>query len=244
MTRPYLDASLVNVTIDPSTLGQGTYYGKIQVSATAANTPQVLTVILTVLPPGTPLGPQIYPAGLIFTGLAGGTPGSQDVLVANPSGQGNSFQSGQIGSGFTYLPASASLSSIRPTTVRVFPDFSSLPGGSVQQGTITLQFADRSQSQTVNVLLVVAPSGATANSRRQDAQGVPEAAWCGTQKLLVQFRSPQPSQNTIAVTVGTSVTLEVQVSDACGNLIGPGGESALVTARFATNDSIRARTRR
>src|ERR1035437_8022952 len=50
--RPYLDVSLVTVSIDPSTLAAGTYYGRIQVAATAANTPQVMTVILTVLPAG------------------------------------------------------------------------------------------------------------------------------------------------------------------------------------------------
>ena len=86
--RPYLDVSLVNVSIDPSTLAPGTYYGRIQVSAVAANTPQVMTVILTVLPAGITLGAQVFPAGLIFTGVAGVTPGSQDVQVGNPAGTG------------------------------------------------------------------------------------------------------------------------------------------------------------
>src|SRR6185436_3943165 len=68
VTRPYLDVSLVSVAIDAATLGPGTYYGRIQVSAVAANTPQLLTVVLTVLPAGFTLGAQVYPSGLIFTG--------------------------------------------------------------------------------------------------------------------------------------------------------------------------------
>src|ERR1019366_1181923 len=89
--RPYLDVSLVTVSIDPITLAAGTYYGRIQVSAPAVNTPQVMTVILTVLPAGLTLGPQMFPTGLIFTGVAGVTPGSQDVQVGNPTGQVNNF---------------------------------------------------------------------------------------------------------------------------------------------------------
>jgi hypothetical protein len=91
VTHPYLDASLVTVSIDTSGLGPGTYYGKIQISAPAVNTPQLLTVILTVLPAGSTLGPQVYPTGLIFTGVAGVTPGKQDVLVGNPTGQPRQF---------------------------------------------------------------------------------------------------------------------------------------------------------
>ena len=122
--RPYQDVSLVNVSINPATLGPGTYNGRIQVSAVAANTPQLMTVILTVLPVGFTLGAQIFPAGLIFTGVAGGTPGSQDVQVGNPAGVANSFQSGIIGTGFSYLPTNATVQPNQPTTVHVYPDFS------------------------------------------------------------------------------------------------------------------------
>ena len=242
--RPYLDVSLVTVSIDPSTLGAGTYYGRIQVSATAANTPQVMTVILTVLPAGLSLGPQVYPAGLIFTGVAGVTPGSQDVQVGNPTGQVNNFQSGLIGTGFSFLPTNASIQPNQPTTVRVFPNFSQLTAGSIQQGTITLQFSDRSPSQTINVLIVVAPAGSTAvavdtedSGDRVAAErgyriemGPDAASGCATQALQIQYRSLQP--NFVAV-VGQATAIDVQVSDGCGNLVGPGGQNAQVTAYLA-----------
>jgi hypothetical protein len=160
---PYLDVSLVAVTINPSGLAAGTYYGKVQVSATAANTPPSVTVILTVLPAGSTIGTQLYPTGLIFTGVAGVTPGSQDVQVGNLTGQANSFQSAQLGTEFSYLPTNASIQPNQPTTVRVYPDFSKLTPGSIQQGTIVLQFSDLSPQQVVKALFVVAPAGATAN---------------------------------------------------------------------------------
>src|ERR1035437_9880379 len=245
--RPYLDVSLVTVSIDPSTLAAGTYYGRIQVAATAANTPQVMTVILTVLPAGLTLGPQVFPTGLIFTGVAGVTPGSQDVQVGNPTGQVNNFQSGLIGVGFSFLPTNASVQPNQPTTVRVFPDFSHLTPGSIQQGTITLRFSDRSPSQTINVLTVVAPSGSTPSGLSAGAydEGARDDRWyridvgpnaasaCASQALQVQYRSLQPN---FAAVTGQATTLDVQVSDGCGNLVGPGGQSAQVAAYFSNND--------
>jgi hypothetical protein len=117
----------------------------------------LLTVILTVLPAGSTLGPQVYPTGLIFTGVAGVTPGKQDVLVGNPTGQPNSFLSGQIGSGFTFVPPVATIQPSQPQTVHVYPDFSKITPGTISRGTTTLQFTDGSPSQTVNILFVVAP---------------------------------------------------------------------------------------
>jgi uncharacterized protein (TIGR03437 family) len=245
LQRPYLDVSMVTVSIDPSTLGAGTYYGRIQVAAPAANTPQVMTVILTVLPAGLSLGPQMFPAGLIFTGVAGVTPGSQDVQIGNPTGTVNSYQSALIGTGFSFLPTNASIQPNQPTTVRVFPDFSNLSPGSTQQGTIALQFADRSPQQVINILIVVAPAGSAAaaldpydfGDRAAEVRGYgielgPNAAsGCATQALQVQYRSLQPNFTAV---VGQGKAIDVQVSDGCGNLVGPGGQQAWVTAYFAS----------
>ncbi len=245
VSRPYLDVSLVTVSINPGTLAAGTYYGQIQVSAPAANTPQVMTVILAVLPAGLSLGPQIFPSGLIFTGVAGVTPGSQDVQVGNPTGKVNSYQSGIIGTGFSFLPANATIQPSQPTTLRVFPDFSALTAGSLQRGTITLQFSDGSPSQTVNVLIVVAPPGSTPAAVETDDSGGrgtaergyrielgPNAAsGCATQPLQIQYRSLQPNFTAV---VGQGTTIDVQVSDGCGTLVGPGDQQAQVSAYFAS----------
>ena len=71
VTRPYLDVSQVNVTVDPTNLQAGqTYYGRIIItSPQAVNTPSLITVIVNVLPAGFDLPPEIYPTGLIFTGV-------------------------------------------------------------------------------------------------------------------------------------------------------------------------------
>jgi uncharacterized protein (TIGR03437 family) len=131
----------------------------------------------------------------------------------------------------------------QPTTVRVYPDFSNLSPGSLHRGTITLQVSGGSPSQNISVLIVVAPSGTTPNSlighaRPGSPAAQPEASGCATQGLFVVFRSPQPSQSTFSAVVGQATTMDVQVSDGCGNLVGPGGQDAKVSASFSSGDSI------
>ncbi len=244
--RPFLDVSQVSVTIDPTNLQGGqTYYGRITITSSAAvNNPQLITVIVNVLPAGVNPGPQIFPTGLIFTGVAGVDPGSQDVRVANPSNSANSFQSGIIGTGFSFLPLNASLGSAQLATLHVYPDFSNVTPGSQQHGTITLQFSDGSPSQTVGVLIVVAPPGVTPNNGDANTQAegrdiMPRASGsCASQPLQLQYRSlPSP----FSATVGQGTTIDVTVSDGCGNLIGPSGQTAQtakVTALFSNADTV------
>jgi uncharacterized protein (TIGR03437 family) len=243
---PYLDVSLVNVSVNSASLNAGTYYGQIQVASQATNTPQLLTVILTVLPPGFSLGPQVFPAGLIFTGVAGVTPGSQNVNVGNPAGATNTtYQSGIIGAGFSFAPTNAVLQATQASTLHVYPDFSTLSPATIQQGTITLQFSDRSPSQTVNVLIVVAPTGVTPTGaqavgdveerRHADAAEPRAGSACASQALQIQYRSLQAN---FTATVGQGTALEVQVTDGCGNLVGPGGQNAQVTAYFSSGDTV------
>jgi uncharacterized protein (TIGR03437 family) len=175
--------------------------------------------------------PEVRPSGLIFTGVAGADPGSQDVLVGNPKPQTDDFLSSSIGRGFTYLPANSSVPSGQPATVRVFPKFADLNPGDVQHGTITLQFSDGTPV-TIRVLSVVAPAASAPN---RSESGEAAAGNCPSPKLEIQFRSLQPGFSAV---VGQGTTVEVQVADDCGNLIGPGGISgAAVQATFSNGDA-------
>jgi len=103
VAQPFLDVSLVSVSINP--IGwRPELLGQIQISAVASNTPQVLTVTLNVLAAGSTLGPDLQPSGLIFTGVAGANPSSQDVTVGNPLAQTANFISGSLGKAFSYCP--------------------------------------------------------------------------------------------------------------------------------------------
>jgi uncharacterized protein (TIGR03437 family) len=230
VTEPYLDVSTVTVSIDPTGLAAGAYYGQIQVSSSAANSPQLLTVILTVLPAGTTPGPEVQPTGLIFTGVAGVTPGYQDVLLGNPKAQPDNYLSASIGSAFSYLPGSSAVPPNQPTTLRVYPDFSNVQPGEIDHGVITLLFSDGTP-RNISVLTVVAPSSSTTSSLKLG----PQATGCSSTNLEIQWRSPL--QNFAAV-LGQPTTLQVQVVNDCGNPIGPGNViGASVTGTLSNRDT-------
>jgi len=76
--------------------------------------------------------------------------------------------------------------------------------------------------------------GTGADGRIRELSSREAASGCATEALQVQYRSLQP--NFVAV-VGQATALDVQVTDGCGNLVGPGGQSAQVSAYFSDNDT-------
>lgn len=225
--RPFVDASRVSVSVDASGLAAGEYHGRIQVEAAAANTPQVLSVILHVLPPGSTPGPEIHPTSLIFTGVAGLSPGSRDVLIGNPGRTPVSYTSGSSTRSFTYASANASVSPEEPVILRVFPDYFPLTAGTADAGSITLVFADGT-TRSINVLSIVAPVGVTPEQLRG---GSLPAVACSSPNLRIQHRALRTG---FTATTGQPTTIEVDVADECGNRLGPG---ATVVAGFSNRDS-------
>jgi len=212
VTQPFTDVSIVNVRIDSSGLSPGDYYGQIQVKSIATNSPQSVSVALTILPPDSRLAPELRPTGLIFTGPAGLTPGSQDVQIGNPAAQATDYLSGIIGSGFSIQPSNATVQPNQPATLRVYPDFSTLAPATVQRGTITLQFSDGTP-KTVSVLTVVASDGrGPASSPRELAPRDAQTA-CAPSKLFPLFTELGSGGGGPA---GWPQTITVKVVDDCG----------------------------
>src|SRR5258707_5887363 len=72
-TAGSLQIPLVNVYANASGLKAGSYSGQIRVRAAGAdNSPQVVTVILNILPLGSNPNATVRPTGLIFAARAGG----------------------------------------------------------------------------------------------------------------------------------------------------------------------------
>jgi uncharacterized protein (TIGR03437 family) len=233
--RPFLDVDQPNVTVDPTSLSPGIYYGRILINSKAAvNNPQLITVTVNVLPSGFTLPPEIYPTGVIFTGVAGVNPSSTDVMVQNSATNPTSYQSSSVGAGFTFLPTNAAQPTGKGTDVKVYPDFSKLTSSSTVHGGITFLFADGTM-ENVGVLIVTAPPGVTPNSGgNADAEGralTPHASGsCASQALQVVYRL---LQNNFTAVVGQGTNIEAVVSDGCGNLV-TNPQTAQVVASFNT----------
>jgi len=194
---------VIDVSIDPTNLDQGDYYAQIQAtSGTAGNSPQTVTCIAHILAPGSDPGPDVQPSGLIFTGVSGSNPSSQDITVSYLAGA-NAYQSAVVtddgGGWLKNAPTSASLLPGQPAQVVVYPDFTTLAPG-VYHGTITFLF-NNNVASTVDVIAVIA--GGSGSSALTTANALrPAVAIADSQALPVEAPAlrPQSSEGATPVT--------------------------------------------
>jgi uncharacterized protein (TIGR03437 family) len=212
VTRPYLDVSLLDVAVNPAGMAAGDYYAQIQVTSTAGNSPQSVTVLLTVKPAGTQPTTEIQPSGLIFTGTASTQPGSQTVRLATQASNPNNFRANPATfDGAPWLVSVPGTGTVMPTggaAITVQPNFNALNPG-VYFGTITFLFGDNT-SRTVNVLTVLAPPGSGAGSSLR------YAASCSHTQVNFQLTSTQPgSDGGFPAPVGQPIKLQFKIAYTC-----------------------------
>ena len=217
-------APALQVTASAASLQPGDYYGLVTIKpASATNSAQLFSVVLSVLSADRSPGPVIEPTGLIFISASNTVPAAQTTQVFNPTTSPLMFTTTpSVPSGsvwFKQQPASGTVSPGQPLIIAVQPA-AGLSAG-VYPGTITFQFSDGSV-RAVNLLWVVAPGGSTSAARA--------AAGCTPTKLLpvltllgLNFTSP----------VAWPTPIQVQITDDCGSPMNAG----LVTAGFSNGDA-------
>ncbi len=230
--------SVVTVNVDPSKLAvAGTYYGLVEVDApTAANSPQVLTVVLQLLPAGADTGAALTPGSLLFTTTAGASsPGSQNVQVYNITAKAKSFRSvvsTDPGLSIVTLPTDATLDPQNPRPIVVQPLTTAL-GPGVYTGAVTLEFDDgRVIRVTVKVIATKAGGASSAGISRSNARAAnpADATGCTPTKLQPILTAPNEAFNTFT---GSGVKLGVFVEDDCGVPL----ESGSVEVSFSNGDT-------
>ncbi len=218
----------ITVTVNQAGLAAGFYYGLVRVdSAAAANTPQIVTIVLQVLPAGRDPGPVIQPSELVFTAVAGDPPpGAKNLFVYNVSGAPqtyvSSFTSSNVNDALNFIPGNATLALTHPTRIVVQPLTSGLTVG-VHDAELTLQFSD-GRVRRVGVRTIVTPPTGI---------GLLPAARAATSCTPTQL---VPAITTLGQSFGVPaawpVVLEAQVSDDCGNPLNAGN----VVATFSNGD--------
>ena len=229
--RPLQDVAFVEVVPDTRSLVQGDYYAEIRIASPGLS-PQIVTVLVKVLPCGSNPGPEVRPSGLVFIGTPGAAPPSEDVRVSNilsvPATYISTSQTFDGGKWIAHFPATATVNPNEPRRIVVQPDFTGITPG-VKRGALYLLFDDGS-SRTVNILSIIPSAPPSANKG-----GNREAVSCSSPILRSEFLSlPEGS----AAAVGQPVTIEVKVADECGNLV-LGAEkntNSAVYAKFSNGD--------
>lgn len=227
VVEPWLEVDEVTVSINPTGLAPGQYYDQIEVTGDADNSPQLVTVLVNVLPEGSNPGPDVTPTGMIFISKQGENPGSQSV-VFNHLGKGAvTYDSSRLGSWYETAPGFGRAQANAPGNIVIAPSLATLTPG-VRRGVVTFQVQEDGSVRTVNLLSVVAPPDAGDKSERS-------AANCAAPTLRVESTG---LRDAFSVRVGEAVTVEVKAADECGNLLTPlaGGSGAQVIARPENGD--------
>jgi uncharacterized protein (TIGR03437 family) len=220
----------VSVRVNPAGLAPGDYYGKVQVSADGvANSPQAVSVVLTVLPATGNLNPSVLPTGLIFVGTAGAAdPARQSLQITNLSSKPLTYTTNifldQTGTKWLAPPSGGTVTPAQPVNVSVQPTIAGLVPG-VYTGDLTIFFVEINTTQHIPILLVVIPH--PTSSPKPDSPR--DAGGCNPTKLLPIFT--QLGQSFIA-TAAWPAALEVTVIDDCGNPMTSGS----VVTTFSNGD--------
>jgi trimeric autotransporter adhesin len=227
-SSPSQAAPQVTINMNQSGLAAGDYYGLVRIDAPgAANTPQVVTVFLTVLPVGSDPGASIQPSELFFQVAPNAeSPGSQEVLVYSIGAAAQTFYTGYPSEATVIrtLPYGATLNPSHPTRFLVEPIGSFTAG--TYSDSVTFQFSDgRVQTLKVNVIAATPAAGSNTGGLRPRDSSTP----CAPTKPIPALTTLSPS---FAVSAGWPVALNVQSVDDCGNP----QTSGSVTVRFSTGD--------
>ncbi|MBI3934303.1 MAG: hypothetical protein HY316_06395 [Acidobacteria bacterium] len=218
----------LTISVDPVGLSPGDYGGYLSVHASGArNTPQLASVILRVLPPGSPPIGQVQPKGLVFSATTGSAPQSQEVTVQTTSGGTLNFVAGtRTQDGATWLTATPTAGSLTSSTdrprIRVQVSPGTLPAG-VYRGSVTVSFSDGTVCE-VAVVMIVREPGATSQSFGGVAQGCSP-----NQQVIISTRLG----NNFALPTGWPTTVIAAVTTNCGDPI----NNSTVAASFSNGDS-------
>jgi hypothetical protein len=224
-------AGAIGVSVNPTGLAPGDYYGQIAVSSSSAgNSPQIATVVLNVTTAANSPGLSFSTTGVIFVAAAkGANPAAKSVVLNNPSPTpvmvGASTNSSTPGI-FVASASAATVTTGQPVTVQVQANISGLASG-VYLGELDISGSDGSFHRVVLLLVVTPAAGANAV---QTATETTTGAACTPQKLLPVFTQLGSG---FSVSAGWPVPLELTVVDDCGNFLIGGGS---VIASFTSGD--------
>ncbi len=213
-SRDIRNSPTVTVSANAAGLKAGTYNGLIVVSAPGAvNAPQLVSVVLRVLPPGSAPPPVLEPTGLLFLVRAGSiSPVVQAVSLFNPGAAMSFSAAASLASGANWLsitPASGRLLGAGSLGVQVNPrDLSPAP----YRATITLSFANGSVLDVAVLLVVTSATVSAADGHRLTETCTEKEQHLLATTLANNFGLPQGWPQPLLVRVVTECGTEVSGS--------------------------------
>jgi hypothetical protein len=220
------------VAADPKLLKAAPYYALVRITdPQALNSPQFLVTVLNVQPVSAAPEPDLSPAGLYFTAVAGGSnPAPQSLTVYGGGDTPTLYQSAASSDdGASWLSidkTGGSASTQTPGQIQVSVNTANLKAG-VYTGDVSVSFSSQT-IRTANITLVVLPQGAVLSSTgAEDKQR--SAAGCTPSKMSITSTS---LVNAFASPAGWPTPISVRVSNDCASAVA----NAQVVATFSNGD--------
>jgi uncharacterized protein (TIGR03437 family) len=208
------------VTINPTGLIPGDYYGQIQIDSQAAsNAPQFLSVVLNISGSGAAVAPSVQPSGLTFVAPAPrANPNTQVVHMAalanRPSPFSVSVTTTSGGPWLSVNPSAGVLSPGQPLDLQISATTNQLPGTGSDQGVIAIAFPQDNVVDSVNVVFIAPAASSSSSATSASVRRAAAAAACTPSKLLPTFTLL--GSNFVAPAAWPA-PVEVSVTDDCGS---------------------------
>jgi uncharacterized protein (TIGR03437 family) len=231
------NAPSLTVNVNPAGLAPGEYFGQVRLTSdNAINSPQIIPVMFNVLASTANPGPDVSPTGIVVTGVAGTSPGSQTVQIANLGTSPitytltRSSDDGRLW--FMAAPVSGTITPGEPGKILIQPDFTTL-GEGVRRGTLNLRFSDGS-TRLVEILGITS-SGAGDSADGKSGERL-QSSNC--QNLAIQWVDPtqttDPSRPAEAV-LNQQVSMKMKVLDCGGREVREQNATSIVS--FSNGDA-------
>jgi len=209
----------------------GGYYGLLEISSSALNSPLYVVLVLDLEDPATPPLPDPAPAGAVFSGPAGQpVAAGQTVNINTSSASPVAFQVSVLtadgGNWLIVNPSTGTATGQTPGQISLTVDATQLAAG-IYSGEVDISMSGALRS--VNVTFIVEPGGSIAVERATTGRAVGAAGSCTPSALAL---TETGLVNNFAVPAGWPATLIVQLNDDCDNAV----SSASVTASFSNGD--------
>ncbi len=216
----------LTIEANPAGLLSGAVYGRVRVTAPEApNSPQLLILVLNVVPADAPNVPVLDNGGMVFVAPTGTAARDQQTRLTTasltPVPYSISASTSDGGSWLSASPVSGTISSGTPVTITVSADAAQLARG-VFTGEVNISLGGSLRS--INVLFIVIPKPPAAAF----AAG-PGAAGCTPERLVAVSNVPGNFSSLVA----WPTQLQVRVLDDCGDA----AASAQVVASFTNGDA-------
>jgi uncharacterized protein (TIGR03437 family) len=211
-------------------MAPGGYYGLLEISSSALNSPLYVVLVLDLADPTTPPLPDPSPAGLVFIGNAGQPISTPQMVNINTSSTAPvpfqvSVLTADGGNWLTVNPSTGTATGQSPAQITLSVDATQLAAG-IYSGEVDISMSGALRS--VNITLIAQPAAGSLTAKAA-ARAVGAAGACTPSALAL---TETGIVNNFAVPAGWPAALTVQLNDDCGNAVSNGS----VTANFSNGD--------